>query len=127
MKYENQYYCKVTSKTLRKFLSKLAKEKGFKEAHYNSAINDSSKEAFLLNDNSNFGFGFTTMKNCEPWQKLVTFEEMVEIIETYKEKPVFTLNNDYKAEKQPNGDIKVGCQTFSANVIESFIKWYQKN
>ena len=57
----------------------------------------------------------------------ISISEAVERIKSYKKfTPVkIGLNNTYTAEIQSNGDVKVGCQTFSAKVRAELAKAVQ--
>ena len=123
MAYKNQYYCVCKNLTLRRALHAAAKAKKFKEATYADNVNEAYYCEFLLNDIGNSGFGFTSEGVCESCQKLVTVEEMFDLIEKGAP-PTYKLNSEYTAELGNNNEVRIGCQTFDKKTIEGFIKWY---
>ena len=59
-------------------------------------------------------------------KKEVTFGEFFDILLT-NQNTMVKLNLDYTAEIQKNGDVKIGCQTFSSSFVKTFIAAYQQN
>jgi hypothetical protein len=55
----------------------------------------------------------------------ISLSEAVQII-TSKSNRFFTLNSEYIAEILENGDVEVGCQIFSKENVQEFIKRYQE-
>lgn len=51
---------------------------------------------------------------------VLTLEQAIETITSHKNEVTakLTLNDQYSAEIQPNGDVKVGCQTFTHDVVQ---------
>ena len=64
-------------------------------------------------------YDMSCLTNC------ISLSEAVQII-TSKSNRFFTLNSEYIAEILENGDVEVGCQIFSKENVQEFIKRYQE-
>ena len=127
---KNQYYCVVKNRILRDALLAAVEQTGIKISHsYGDEYNRKSPIAypeFLLNDNANKGAGFAKAGTCNTYQKLVSVEEMFDIIARAKKK-IFKLSDVYTAELDVKGVLTVGCQTFEKAKVDAFISWYKVN
>ena len=78
---------------------------------------DEYPNILLYEDFSTYDMSCST--NC------ISFVEAIDKIIS-KGSRLINLNSDYIAEILENGDVKIGCQTFSKEDIQKFIKSYQE-
>lgn len=112
MIHNNRFYVKVTNMAVREMLAELCKTTALKTDKSSLDPHRLNRDYFVTDDDEGRGAGFA-MHNCDG--KLVTLEKMVEMLE--KQQPNrLKLNEDYEAIVE-DGEVKVGCQTFSADKV----------
>jgi hypothetical protein len=80
-------------------------------------INNPRYGAFVLNDTRNMGAGLAYINKSETEYDFITIDEMFELlIPTFVPVEV-KLNSEYTAVIQQDGTFKVGCQTFTKDIL----------
>lgn len=120
---------KVESKEQSKFLQKLGNLYGYKWDDCIGKYYDQTDNYLCVNAEKRFYQADYQQEN-EDYQ-VVTLKEFISILVENKIPPEKTvtvkLNNEYSAVFIPGGNVKVGCQTFSAENIKKFIEEYSKS